>query len=233
MELLAGFILGLLGSLHCIGMCGPIALALARAGGKSQLFSSLFYNAGRISTYSIMGLLFGLLGSRLELFGLQRSISITIGALILFAAVLPFSVRIKIISKTGLYYFLKKLKSNLAKLFRNHSSSSSYFAGMLNGLLPCGFVYIAISGSIALGDELNSMFFMMMFGIGTMPLMFLISFARKIINIKYRALIPKLLPAISIALAFMFIVRGLNLGIPFLSPKIESNSHQTEQLICQ
>lgn len=230
MELLTGFLVGLLGSFHCIGMCGPIALALPKS--NSLFLSRLLYNSGRIITYSLLGLLFGLLGSRLEMFGLQRIISISLGVLILLAVITPASYRLKLSSKLGLYKVIGLLKSSLGRLFKSHSSLSMLSIGLLNGLLPCSFVYIGITGAIAIGNPTESMLFMAMFGLGTLPVMLGASLIGGFVNINFRQKLSRLVPAFSVILAVIFILRGLNLGIPYISPKMEHKSTQTEQIIC-
>ncbi|MEO8513724.1 MAG: sulfite exporter TauE/SafE family protein, partial [Ignavibacteria bacterium] len=217
------------GSFHCIGMCGPIAVALPKS--NNLILSRLLYNLGRVITYSMLGLLFGLVGSRLEMFGLQRIISISLGIIILLSVITPAAYRIKLSSALGLYRFVGLLKVYFGKMFKSHSKSSMLVIGVLNGLLPCGFVYIGITGAIALGDPLNGMLFMMMFGLGTMPMMFGVSMIGSVINLNIRRRLTRLLPAFSLILAAVFILRGLNLGIPYLSPKLE-HKPATEQVIC-
>lgn len=230
MELLTGFLIGLLGSFHCVGMCGPIALALPKS--KTLLFSRLLYNSGRVITYSMLGLFFGLLGSRLQMIGLQQIISIALGIVIILFVLIPASYRLNLSNKLGLYKVLIPLKSSLGKLFKNHSHLSMIGIGILNGLLPCGFVYIGITGAIAIGNPFESMLFMLMFGIGTIPIMLAVTLMGGIINLNIRKKLSRLVPAFSLILAVIFILRGLNLGIPYLSPKMENKSTHIEQPAC-
>jgi len=219
MELLTGFLVGLMGSFHCIGMCGPIAIALPKT--KNLVLSRLLYNFGRVITYSLLGLLFGLLGARLEMFGLQQIISISLGVLIIVSVLTPAVYRIKITNSLGLYKPIGMLKMYFSKMFKSHTNTSMLTIGILNGLLPCGFVYIGITGAIAAGDTLNGMLFMTMFGLGTLPVMLGASLIGSAININLRQKLTRLLPALSVVLAIIFILRGLNLGIPYISPKLE------------
>lgn len=230
MELLTGFVVGLLGSLHCIGMCGPIAVALPKS--NPLILSRLLYNTGRVITYSLLGLLFGLLGSKLQLIGLQQVISISLGVLILLSVITPPAYRIKITNTLGLYKVIGLLKASFAKMFKLHSMASMLIIGVLNGLLPCGFVYIGITGAIAIGSPVESMLFMTMFGVGTIPVMLGTSMIGSVININLRRKLTRLLPAFSIILAAIFILRGLNLGIPYLSPKFESKQVQSQDVNC-
>ena len=234
MELFTGFLIGFLGSLHCIAMCGPIAMALPGNSMRNWSFISrkMVYNSGRIITYSILGLVFGLLGDRIMIGGLQQTISIILGILILISFTIPYNVRNRLLNKLGIYFVFNKIKGTLAKLFRNNNKSSLLLIGVLNGLLPCGFVYIGIAGAIAIGSPVKSMLFMTMFGIGTLPMMLGVSIAGNVFKSKLRGIIPKLVPAFALVLAFVLILRGLNLGIPYVSPKIETRSEVQQELIC-
>jgi sulfite exporter TauE/SafE len=176
--------------------------------------------------------MFGLLGSRLEMFGLQRIISISLGILILISVITPASYRLKLSSALGLYRLVGMLKVYFGKMFRQHSMASMLAIGMLNGLLPCGFVYIGITGAIALGDALNGMFFMTMFGLGTLPVMLGTSIIGSVLNMNFRQRLSRLLPAFSVVLAVIFILRGLNLGIPYVSPKLEHKPAANQEVIC-
>jgi uncharacterized protein len=231
MEILAGFFLGLLGSFHCVGMCGPLALALPYNTGSNFVLSRLVYNSGRIITYSMLGLLFGVLGAKLDMIGLQQIISISLGVFILLVIFLPRSYKASISGKLGLYKLIGVLKSSLSKMFKKHSGSSMLGIGILNGLLPCGFVYIAVSGAIAIGDAGKSMMFMALFGLGTLPVMLGVSLIGTKINITLRQRLTRLVPVFSVLLALIFILRGLNLGIPYVSPKLE-NKTAAEEINC-
>jgi len=197
-----------------------------------MLLSRSLYNLGRVITYSFLGLLFGLLGSRLEMFGLQRIISISLGVLILLTVLTPASYRLKLSSILGLYKLVGILKVYFGKMFKQHSKASMLMIGILNGLLPCGFVYIGITGAIALGDAVNGMMFMAMFGLGTIPVMLGTSLIGGAINLNLRQKLTKLLPAFSLILTIIFILRGLNLGIPYVSPKLEHKPDSTQDVIC-
>ncbi len=226
MELFSGFIIGLLGSFHCIGMCGPIVLSLP--GGLfskwSFILNRLLYNSGRIITYMLLGAVFGLLGNRLNLYGLQQMISIIIGALILAAVLAGFYMK-KINSLTLLQM---KIVSGLKKIlkinFDRRSKSTFLITGIINGILPCGFVYIGLSGAMVTGEFTRGALYMILFGLGTIPLMLGLSLFGNFVSLKFRNLLKKLTPVFAIILAILFILRGLDLGIPYVSPahKIDS-----------
>jgi sulfite exporter TauE/SafE len=231
--LLAALSLGIMGSFHCVGMCGPIALALP-LGNESrakQVFGSLIYNAGRIATYGIFGLVFGLVGKGFVLGGYQQALSIALGLLILLGLLVP-SVAAKTSLLTNLISpFITKIKSSLSKLFKQKSYSALFSIGVLNGFLPCGLVYLAVAGSIATGDALQGSAFMMAFGAGTLPAMLFVSLAAKFISIQWRNNMRKAVPVFVGLMACILILRGLNLGIPYLSPEL-SKTDCTQHTCC-
>jgi uncharacterized protein len=220
--LVAAISLGLLGSMHCIGMCGPLALALPihQKQTAAKVYSLLAYNIGRALTYSLFGVVFGLIGQGFAVFGMQQIISITIGSLILISILLP---RLFSFESAFFYSKLNYLKSLIAKYFKRSGISSFFIVGLLNGLLPCGLVYMAIAGAIATGNVLNGALFMAFFGLGTIPAMFSLMWFGDLISIKGRMIIRKAFPYMISVIGIMMILRGLNLGIPYLSPKMEKD----------
>jgi len=204
-------------------MCGPIALALPTGPVKSIRFYSgrLLYNFGRVITYSVFGLIFGLIGKNLAIVGLQRWVSIVSGVVIIIIVLLPQSAKTLFISKLSLGKFTQKLKEAFGKLFRKGSLTSMLFIGIVNGLLPCGFVYVGVAGAIAVGDVGLGVVYMALFGLGTIPVMFVTSVAGNFISIGIRQKLTKIIPLLAIILAILFILRGMNLGIMYISPKTE------------
>ncbi len=218
MIFLTAFLTGLLGSFHCVGMCGPIALALPTIGNSTseKIISRLLYNGGRITTYCILGALFGAFGLGLKLAGLQQSISIAAGILII--------ITILFSGKLSSKFSLKLFSGNvIGKLFLQKSYTSMFAIGLLNGLLPCGFVYIALIASVATQNVFQGSLFMALFGLGTLPLLFSVSMIGQFVSIKIRTRINKFTPVFAILIACIFIVRGMNLGVPYLSPKITTD----------
>lgn len=222
MEIWTGFLVGLFGSLHCIGMCGPIVLALPVIGDTQLkiLTGRVLYNLGRIFTYTLMGALFGLFGSRLVLFGLQQDLSIAFGVIILAYVLTPHKIKTKV-ANTFLYRVTTNfIKSRFSSMISKKSNSSLFTIGVLNGLLPCGFVYVGIAGAVSTVNWISGALYMALFGLGTFPVMFATAMFGKIINLNFKRKISKLIPVFAVILALIFILRGLNLGIPFLSPKL-------------
>lgn len=230
MEYISALALGFFGSFHCIGMCGPIALALPVNDTSNLSFFTgrVLYNIGRTVTYALLGFLFGLIGSGFELAGIQQGASIALGIIIIVAVLIPAKFKTKVTTHPIIGNVSTPLKSSIGKLFRKGTLSSLFTIGFLNGFLPCGFVYIAIAGAIAAGSPVNGIFFMFMFGLGTLPAMFAASVFRKFISIDFRQKVRRLTPVFAVLLAVIFILRGLNLGIPYLSPKMDDGvkSHQ-------
>lgn len=230
MDFVTAFMIGFLGSLHCIGMCGPIALALPlnRTSLGSQVLGVLLYNSGRIITYGLIGLIFGLLGKNIALFGIQQYFSIGLGVLIIVLAILPYSIE-KLFNITPfLTAMLGRVKQKLGFYLKRNSAKSLLGIGILNGLLPCGLVYFAIVGAIASYEAVQGAMFMMVFGLGTLPMMILAALSPGFIGIKWRNRVKKVLPFFAILIGVLFILRGLNLGIPYVSPQL---NQQTDQAV--
>ncbi|MBX7183062.1 MAG: sulfite exporter TauE/SafE family protein [Bacteroidia bacterium] len=232
MFLLAAITLGFLGSFHCVGMCGPIALSIPVKNSSLlyRWFGAFLYNLGRVFTYSILGLLFGLIGQGFALAGLQSKLSIAVGVLILIGLLFPgLESRIP---KGKLYRGVEWVKSNLRSLFGNHSNSSLFLIGVLNGLLPCGLVYMGIAGSIAQGNAWMGSAFMAGFGFGTLPAMLLVTIVRDQISVQFREKVRRLVPIVVGITAIMLILRGMNLGIPYLSPSIQMDHGMAHHSCC-
>jgi len=217
MQPWTAFLLGLIGSLHCAGMCGPLALALPSRGNLARFGAGrVAYNIGRILTYCLLGLVFGLAGRTAVLAGIQRWVSIVIGAAVL--AGLLLSRRLALWRPaTALVGFLK---SRMSGLLAQHSIGASAMLGMLNGLLPCGLVYVACAGSVVAGSLLAGAQYMAFFGAGTIPMMLTIGLSGKFFPISLRLKLRRVIPASVILLGVLLIFRGLSLGIPFLSPDL-------------
>ncbi len=229
MEVWGGFLFGLLGSLHCIGMCGPIALALptSQVSNWSLVNGRVLYNFGRVFTYAMLGLLFGLLGSRLNMYGLQQIVSIALGSIIILWVIIPSKLKNKIRSISGFNSFTAGLKNVFMPLFKKRTNLSMFFIGVLNGFLPCGFVYMAIAGAIAVSSAspVNGMLFMALFGLGTVPAMLGTTIAGNLLSFNIKRKFAKIVPVFAVILAVIFILRGLNLGIPYISPKLGMPIH--------
>jgi len=221
MELWAAFLLGLVGSLHCAGMCGPLALALPQAGRHAASFviGRLAYNLGRLITYCALGLVFGLLGSTLLLAGVQRWVSIALGVMLLVGL---FASR-KLALWRPVTVLVEQLKSRMAALLRRRSFNALLVLGLLNGLLPCGLVYVACAGATATGGLFRGALYMVIFGVGTFPMMLAISLSGSLIPFSLRLKLLKAVPVVVFLLATLLILRGMSLGIPYVSPDLSGD----------
>ena len=222
--LLAGFILGLLGSLHCIGMCGPIAmlLPLSRNSAVKKHIQILLYHLGRIVAYSILGALFGLVGKGLFLSGLQQNLSIIIGVVMILLVLFPkishkLTIRFKPLTRV-----LNSLKLQLGLYLKKESFYSIFMIGFFNGFLPCGMVYIALVGAVAMTNSLTSALYMALYGLGTVPLLSILLYVKDAFSVTFRARLQKAIPIFVIVLGVLFIFRGMGLGIPYISPEESS-----------
>ena len=226
--LITALILGLMGSLHCVGMCGPIALALPLRGNTiwQKILGSLLWGTGKIVTYSLMGALFGLIGAGFKFLGYQQVISVAIGALMVLSVFLPsLFTRFTGGRVTALF---NPVRRGMQQLFREKNNKALFLIGLFNGLLPCGLVYMAVAGAIGTGDFRMAIGYMALFGLGTMPLLLLISVLGNLVSQTIRKQINKAIPVVVVLIGIIFILRGLSLGIPYLSPpseKLSPTSH--------
>jgi uncharacterized protein len=218
MDLWTAFILGLVGSLHCAGMCGPLALALPPAGNTAPAYvlGRVAYNLGRMVTYCALGLVFGLVGATLWLAGIQRWASIALGVALLLGL---FASR-KLVRWNPVLLVVDWLKSRMAGLLRRRSLVSLGVLGLLNGLLPCGLVYAACAGATATGGVLAGAQYMAAFGAGTVPMMLALGLSGTLVPVSLRLQLRKAIPVCLCLLGTLLILRGMALGIPYLSPDL-------------
>lgn len=228
--MITAFILGFAGSLHCVGMCGPIVLALPGSADKSRVhfwFGRLLYNGGRLITYILLGLLFGAVGQIISLAGFQSVLSIALGTIIILSLFLPLNKVLTTFSHSPLW------KKTLGRLFVKKSFTALMGIGILNGFLPCGLVYTALAGAVASGDSLYGASFMALFGLGTLPALLVLAQIAKISRPNWQNLIKRTLPAMAFILGILLILRGLSLGIPYVSPVLGDVSTGNELFIPQ
>ena len=211
------FFIGLFGSVHCIGMCGPLAFAVPSFHKSWWLVvaDKFTYNAGRVITYSFLGLLIGLLGRQLWLAGLQQGVSVLSGALIITAG-LSRLFKVKFTQSR----FMPKVLAPVNRLinYALKHKAGHLAVGMLNGFLPCGFVYLALVGAVNTASPAASAQYMFWFGVGTFPLMLLATVSSGFIGPVLRRRINKGMPYLMVCLGFWFLLRGMGLDIPYLSP---------------
>lgn len=218
--LYSAFIFGLLSSLHCIGMCGPIAMMLPvdHKNETKKATQIITYHLGRLTAYATIGLIFGLLGRGFFLAGLQQKISIFIGLAMILVVLIPEKVFSKYNFSKPVYKVISKIKSSLGNQFKNKSYKSLFTIGLLNGFLPCGMVYVALFGAIAMQSASLGVLYMVLFGLGTLPLMTFVVYINSLIRLPFRNKIQKVIPYVAVIIGVLFILRGLGLGIPYISP---------------
>lgn len=219
---LKGLVLGLASSLHCVGMCGPIAMAIPvnRTNSFTILSGVLQYNVGRILTYSWLGFIIGSVGITIETFGFLQWVSIIAGVfMIIYAWRKWLAIHISFGgSNFGLQGFVSK---NLGKVIGSNIPFKLSLLGMLNGLLPCGMVYVGLTNALVAGSPLKSVYAMAAFGAGTLATMIIVGFAANKISMQLRNKLTKVVPYMLTLVGVLIILRGLNLDIPYISPKME------------
>jgi len=232
MDFWQPLIIGLLGSFHCMGMCGPIAISLPLKENSwgTRILSGLLYNSGRVLTYMFLGVIFGLLGLGIHVWGFQQWASIGVGTVMILSVAFPM-----LFHGSGLTGGIDRLFSGFKKFFGRFFGFRTYLStwiiGLLNGFLPCGLVYIALAGALVSSGPLYGAMYMMIFGLGTIPAMLALLLLGNVFSMAFRRNVQKLIPFLILLIGILFVLRGMNLGIPYISPKMEAQQKQkTEQL---
>ena len=218
--LFSGFIFGLLSSFHCIGMCGPIAMMLPvdHANPTKKALQILLYHLGKTTSYAILGLIFGMIGRGLFLAGFQQKLSIFMGIAIILFVIIPERKLANYNLSKPIFKVLSLLKGRLGHQFKQRTLRSIFTTGLLNGFLPCGLVYVALFGAIAMQNIGLSIVYMILFSLGTVPLMSILIYIKSFISVPVRNKIQKVIPYVVVCMGILFILRGLGLGIPYVSP---------------
>ncbi|MGG8497940.1 sulfite exporter TauE/SafE family protein [Tenacibaculum sp. TC6] len=218
--LLSAIILGLLGSFHCIGMCGPIAfmLPVQRNNPVKQFFQITSYHLGRLFTYSLIGLLFGMLGKGFYFFGFQQQLSIIVGLIMILMVLLPKVAGKLTFIANPINKLIFKVKTALGSELKKKGNDTFFTIGFLNGFLPCGLVYMAVFGTLTTSNALYGALYMFLFGLGTIPLMTSVVYLGNFTTPAIRKKIQKAIPYVVVVIGLLFIIRGLGLNIPYISP---------------
>lgn len=218
--LFTAFIFGLISSLHCIGMCGPIAMMLPveRNNPTKKATQIITYHIGRLTAYGTIGFIFGLLGKGFFMAGIQQQLSIFIGICMIVIILIPEKVFARYNFSKPVYIVISKIKQKLGSQFKNKSYKSLFTIGLLNGFLPCGMVYVALFGAIAMQSASLGVLYMVLFGLGTVPMMSFVVYVQSYLTLNFRNRIQKVIPYVAVFIGVLFIMRGLGLGIPYISP---------------
>lgn len=222
-----GFFMGLLGSVHCIGMCGPLVMALpiSQMNPVQKVLATILYHIGKITTYGLLGVVVGVFGKQIPFYNVQQHLSIVIGSLMLVYVLWVFYLHPK--RKLGFLkidWLQKPIIAALGKLFKQNNVGSFLLIGFLNGLLPCGMIYLALGSAWANQSALQSGLFMVLFGLGTLPALLMVAFGGQLIGFAFRQKIQRALPYMLFSMGVLLILRGMNLGIPYISPMIENGA---------
>jgi sulfite exporter TauE/SafE len=218
--LYTAFVFGLISSLHCIGMCGPIAMMLPvdRDNPTKKVIQICTYHLGRLTAYASIGLVFGLLGKGFFMAGLQQKLSVFIGIAMIFITLIPEQFFAKYNFSKPVFKIISKVKTALGSQLKNKTYQSIFTIGVLNGFLPCGMVYVALFGAIAMQSAGFGILYMVLFGLGTVPMMSAVVFLNSFLTLSTRNKIQKMIPYVAVFIGVLFILRGLGLGIPYVSP---------------
>jgi sulfite exporter TauE/SafE len=212
--ILAGLAFGFFGSVHCVGMCGPLALSLPGADRLPGRFlvDRLFYNVGRALTYTLLGGLVGLAGRVVSLAGFQQFLSVGVGSLMLLTALVPWVSRQVGRLEQAPWAVLGRVMKPLGGLYQSGGAGAMLLIGLLNGLLPCGFVYAGLATALTAGTVPHSMAFMAAFGLGTGPALLAVSLIGRVASTTWRTRLQRLMPVGLAVVGFLLILRGLGLG---------------------
>lgn len=214
MEIWTALAIGFFGSFHCIGMCGPIALALPGSDQSTLklLTGRVLYNTGRVVTYAFLGAVFGIIGHSIALAGFQKGLSVVLGIAIIASVVIKSRFFNSIKQKLGTNSFYDHLKKLISRQFKKRGLSTLFTIGILNGLLPCGFVYIGLAGSLTTGSIAGGSIYMTLFGLGTFPAMMVMSMAPGLFSLSLRRRINNAIPILAVLFGAYLIYRGLFMG---------------------
>ncbi|WP_338350885.1 sulfite exporter TauE/SafE family protein [Nonlabens tegetincola] len=214
------FILGLLGSFHCVGMCGPIAflLPLDRKSRTKRWGQLISYHSGRLFTYATIGMMLGYIGRGAHLFGFQQYISIGVGIIMIATVVLPSKFLQRFSITKPVYLLIGKVKSSLSQQLKKRGYENFFMMGFLNGFLPCGLVYMAVFASVAMNSVSASGIYMLMFGLGTIPMMTTAIYLGNFLTGQVKKRVIKMIPVVVVVIGALFVLRGLGLDIPYVSP---------------
>jgi sulfite exporter TauE/SafE len=201
-------------------MCGPIAMMLPvdRTNQAKKVIQIIIYHLGRLMAYATIGFIFGLVGKGFFMAGLQQKLSIFIGVAMIIIILTPDKLFAKYNFSKPVFKIISKIKTILGSQFKNKSYKSLFTIGLLNGFLPCGMVYVALFGAIAMQSESLGVLYMILFGLGTVPMMSCVVYINSFLTVPIRNSIQKAIPYVAVVIGVLFILRGLGLGIPYISP---------------
>ncbi|MEH6503478.1 MAG: sulfite exporter TauE/SafE family protein [Cycloclasticus sp.] len=213
------FIIGFLGSTHCVPMCGGIVGILSSKGESSDhlapvnaLSVSLSYNAGRILSYSFIGLLAGAVG-QVTMAPFDDDSLILFSRIITSIFMLAFGFYL-----LGWLNFLSYLERSGQRLWKHISPISrrilpiqnkrgAFYLGLIWGWLPCGLVYSALAWSLASTQPISGALIMLCFGLGTLPMLLAMGvFSKKLVQLRNSAIVRRTSGSLIIAFAIVNLI---------------------------
>jgi len=201
-------------------MCGPIAMMLPvdHKNPSKKALQILIYHLGRLTSYGILGLAFGLLGRGFYMAGIQQQLSIAVGVGMIVIAIVPEKVLAQYNFSKPVYRLISKIKSSLGTQFKRKTPDAFFSIGLFNGLLPCGLVYAALFGAIAMQNLGLSISYMVLFGLGTIPMMSAVVYVSSLLSMPFRSKLQKAVPIVTVVIGVLFVLRGMGLDIAYISP---------------
>ncbi|NHM01462.1 sulfite exporter TauE/SafE family protein [Flavobacterium difficile] len=228
--LYSALLFGFISSLHCVGMCGPIAMMIPVDNNNpmKKWLQISTYQMGRVTAYTSLGVLFGFLGAGFFLAGLQQQLSIVVGVLMIVIAIVPEKKLAQYNFSKPIYKIISRVKTQLGLQFKKKSYKSLFLIGLFNGYLPCGMVYVALFGAMAMNNVFLGSLYMTLFGLGTIPLMMVLVNFLKTTQFSFYSQFQKVIPILIICIGILFVLRGFGLNIPYISPSVMNLHIQSE-----
>ncbi|WP_051203821.1 sulfite exporter TauE/SafE family protein [Hugenholtzia roseola] len=203
MVIWSAFLLGLLGSTHCLGMCAPLVLAFGKSNNQNGIFSNLLYNLGRLLTYTSMGLVVGWIGKAVLFAEWQPYVAVLMGLLMVLIGIFSINLDTWVAKLSLMRYLFAQVQKGIGAVLKQKTQLFSFlFLGVLNGFLPCGLVYMGLMGAVAAGDSTQGALYMLFFGLGTFPLMMTAFFLGNRLSQQWRKRLRQIYP-------FAFVGLGL------------------------
>jgi sulfite exporter TauE/SafE len=201
-------------------MCGPIAMMLPvdHKNPSKKALQVLIYHLGRLTSYGILGLVFGLLGRGFYMAGIQQQLSIAVGVGMIVLAVVPEKILANYNFSKPVYRLITKIKSSLGAQFKRKTPDAFFTIGLFNGLLPCGLVYAALFGAIAMQNVTLGIAYMILYGFGTIPMMSAVVYVSSLLSMSFRSQLQRAVPIVTVVIGVLFVLRGMGLDIAYISP---------------
>jgi len=214
----SAFLIGLAGSVHCVGMCGPLALAIPGASkdkGFTFFLRTIAYQISRISGYGVLGLIVGFFSQGMQFTGVQPYFSLLSGIVLLFLGFFGIIPEVNAFSKYPIIqHFQVKINRIIGTVMTNEHFSTPFVLGFLNAMLPCGMIYIALGTGLSSGNMSEAALYLISFGLGTLPLMFMMSLSGQFLSLQMRRSWQKTIPIIFMISGIILIYKGMNIDLP-------------------